>query len=87
MKTKLLIIALCMFSIVYISSLTANGETNSETTGREKTSSVSTRQFESGKWVAEYGGGSVPFRCACVKDPLRSQCRVGDTSTLLSLCE
>lgn len=87
MKKKLLITGLCIVCIVCISSLTANGGTNSEKTGREETSSVSARQFESGKWVAEYGGGSVPFRCACVKDPLRSQCRVGDTSTLLSLCE
>lgn len=40
-----------------------------------------------GKWVAEYGGGSSPFRCKCVEHMLISQCVVGDLSGDLSLCE
>lgn len=43
-------------------------------------------QFESGKWVAEYGGGSTPFRCVCVKNIFKTQCRVGDISSNLKLC-
>ncbi len=43
-------------------------------------------QYESGKWVPEYGGGTVPTRCACVKNVMRSACRVGDLTTNLSLC-
>lgn len=87
MKRKLLIIALCITCIVCVSSLTANGETDSAKTGREKTSSVSARQFESGEWVPLYMGSAVPERCVCVKNILRTQCMVGDISTNLSLCE
>ena len=42
---------------------------------------------KSGKWVAEYGGGSVPFRCYCASHALRSQCRVGDYTSDVTLCE
>lgn len=43
-------------------------------------------QYESGKWVPEYVGSDVPSRCSCVKSAVRSACRVGDSSTKLSLC-
>jgi len=48
---------------------------------------VANAQYESGEWVPEYGGGSTPFRCACVKNLLRTQCRVGDITSNIKLCE
>lgn len=42
---------------------------------------------KSGKWVPEYGGASVPFRCYCTSHFFRSQCVVGDYTSNLSLCE
>ncbi|MBO8477863.1 MAG: hypothetical protein IAB80_03075 [Bacteroidetes bacterium] len=88
MKKKLLIIGLCISCIVCVSSLKAGGvETGSERNSEKNLSAALPRQFESGKWVAEYGNGSAPFRCVCVKDFFKSQCRVGDTSTKMSLCE
>lgn len=41
----------------------------------------------SGKWVAEYGGSSTPFRCTCCNSFWRSQCTVGDTTSDLKKCE
>jgi hypothetical protein len=46
-----------------------------------------TSNSEGGKWVAEYGGGSSPFRCKCVSHLIDRQCVVGDTTTNLSKCE
>lgn len=42
---------------------------------------------KSGKWVAEYGGGSTPFRCVCTSSTWRAQCVVGDITSNISLCE
>lgn len=82
MKKKLLIIGLCISCIGGISSLQASGVEPSQ-----ESSSVSSRQFESGKWVAVYGGSSRPEKCVCVKSTFRTQCMVGDFTTNLSLCE
>jgi len=48
---------------------------------------VGARDIKSGKWVPEYGGGSRPFRCACAESLMSSQCRVGDITSNISLCE
>ena len=50
-------------------------------------SSISAKQFDSGKWVAMYEGGKVPSKCVCVKSLLDTDCAVGDVSRNLSLCE
>lgn len=42
---------------------------------------------KSGKWIAEYGGGSTPFRCTCASSLTKSDCIVGDTTSNTSLCE
>lgn len=39
-----------------------------------------------GKWVAEYGGDTKPFRCACVT-ATTVDCVSGDTTKNLSKCE
>jgi hypothetical protein len=53
----------------------------------DKRGSAIASESKSGKWVAEYGGGSTPFRCVCTSNWLRSQCVVGDTTSDLSKCE
>lgn len=39
-----------------------------------------------GKWVAEYGGNSKPFRCACATSTTVG-CVSGDTTSDLKKCE
>lgn len=86
MKKKLLIIGLCLSCIVSVCSLTVSGaETSSENSKNKQ--SVSSKQFESGKWVGVYEGGSSPVKCVCVESWLDSECLVGDISKNLSLCE
>lgn len=46
-----------------------------------------TSVLEGGKWVAEYGGASTPFRCKCISALLTYKCVIGDFSSNLSLCE
>ena len=86
MKKKLLFIGLCLSCIVSIHSLKASGE---ETNPKKNmnVSSISAKQFASGKWVAMYEGGKVPSKCVCVKSLLDTDCAVGDVSRNLSLCE
>lgn len=52
--------------------------------------SIATRGIlkpSSGKWVAEYGGSSTPFRCVCCSSIWKGHCVVGDTTSDLSKCE
>lgn len=82
MKSKIFVIIAVCTAMLTVLLFSVNKETVTESKAV-----IVHAQYESGKWVSEYGGGSTPFRCVCVKDMLRSDCRVGDTSSNLSLCE
>lgn len=52
-----------------------------------QTFQIGTRNFDGGKWVPEYGGAAQPFRCVCTSSFTCNQCRVGDITSNVSLCE
>lgn len=80
MKRNITIIAI--FSFLFCSTFLYVRAEN------KKSTNVSVASFlEGGKWVPEYGGAATPFRCYCISALLKYQCRIGDISSDLSLCE
>lgn len=78
MRVFVLIISFLFFSS--ITDINAEGKNT-------PTSSYNTFSIKGGKWVAEYGGFSTPFRCKCISALFKYKCVEGDISADLSLCE